>query len=179
MDMYHNKHIKRGFVAVALLFILVFPAQSFAAATLQYKPQTQAEMLAYLYGRIAQLMQIKQLLDQGNTLQQATEQATVDFVTVDTHSAREIEDTTAILRGEVNLFGDATATAWFEYGQDEDFLDQRTYRRYIRTAYDRALRENVTRLEEDERYYFRIVATDKDGLVYYGTVHSFRTDESE
>jgi hypothetical protein len=171
----HTKNIFSGL----FILLLVFSASLASAQTLSYQPQTQAEKLAYLYGRIAQLMQIKQLLDRGNTLAEAVSQATVDYVTIDTHRAVEVDETSAVLRGEVNLYGKATAQAWFEYGQDENFLDQRTNQTYIRTAYDRPVRTSVNYLEEDERYYFRLVAMDASGYVIYGPVFSFHTDETE
>jgi hypothetical protein len=161
-----------------LLVILCVSLPSLASAqTISYQPQTQAEKMAYLYGRIAQLMQIKQLLDRGNTLAEAVSQSSVDYVTLDTHRAVEVEETTAVLRGEVNVYGKATAEAWFEYGQDESFLDLHTNVVNIRTVYDRPVRTTVNYLEEDERYYFRIVVMDNNDVVSYGPILSFYTDE--
>jgi len=164
-------------VAFILLVSFVTPVVA-SAQTISYKPQTKGEQVAYLYGRIAQLMAIKTLLDKGNTLQEAVNQSSVDFATGETRSALEVTDTTAVLRGEVTLFGDTTAKAWFEYGVDEDFLDQKTRQVSIRGAYDRAVREVVTKLLDDERYYFRIAVMTGE-IVQYGEVYGFRTDEPE
>ncbi len=168
---------KKSTVVGLLMMALVVTPFGVSAAT--YQPQTKAEIIAYLYGRISQLMEIKQSLERGDTITEATRQTDIGLVTVDTHKATEIEDTTAVLRGEVSLFGEATADAWFEYGQDEDFLDQKTRKQSVRTVYDRPVRISVSRLEEDERYYFRIVALDRDGNAYYGSVFQFRTDEED
>lgn len=170
--------IKLATVSLFMLALITPSASQAATQTSAYQPQTQEEIRAYLYGRIAQLMQIKQLLDQGNTLQQAVDQVTVDYATISTYKATEIEATTAILRGEVNLSGKATASAWFEYGIDDDFLDQRTNKVSVRTAYERAVRVQVRNLKEDQRYYYRIVTQDNNKLVTYGQVYGFRTDES-
>ena len=39
-----------------------------------YEPRTQEELIAYIHGRIAQLIEIKRLVDGGKTLKQAAEQ---------------------------------------------------------------------------------------------------------
>lgn len=170
-----SKQTVGSFVAGMLLLAIV--ASPFSAVAAQYQPQTTNELIAYLYGRIAQLMEIKALLERGGSSAQPSNQPSFSLVAVATHRATEVEDTTAVLRGEVLLYGDTSAEAWFEYGQDSDFLDQKTRQRNVRTVYDRALRVEVTRLEPDERYYFRIAAVDDNGSVYYGPVFQFRTDE--
>jgi hypothetical protein len=169
------------FVSGLMLVVLVaaLAPVSANAQTVSYHPQTQAEKVAYLYGRIAQLLQIKQLLGQGKSFEEAVALSSVDYVTISTHRAIEITETTAVLRGEVNLYGKATAQAWFEYGEDEDFLDQRTNQTSVRSAYDRAVRMEVRNLEQDERYYFRLVVMSGDGIVSYGDVYQFRSDEEE
>lgn len=161
------------------LLLLVTLVAPISAAASTYQPQTRGEMIAYLYGRIAQLIEIRNMLERGGAVAQSSSQFTSDLVTMDTHKALEVEATTAVLRGEVLLYGDAFAQVWFEYGTDGNFLDQRTGKYSIRTAYDRAVRVNVSRLEEDERYYFRIAGIDQSGNVYYGPIHQFRTDESD
>ena len=165
-------------VLIVSMVLVMTPAEAFAQ-TLNYQPQTQAERIAYLYGRIAQLLQIKQLLDQGKSWNEAVALAQVNYVTIQTHKALEVEATTAILRGEVNLYGKATAQAWFEYGLDDDFLDQRTGKVTIRSAYERAVRVGLRNLKPDERYYFRLVTSDSNGIVTYGDIYAFRTDELE
>lgn len=174
--MKNNIKLTLGGILVAMVFCVITTPFAFAQTT-TYQPQTQAERIAYIQGRIAQLMQIKQLLDRGNTLAEAVAQSTVDYVTIDTHKATDVGVTTAILRGEVNLFGKATAQAWFEYGEDEDFLDRRTNQVYIHSVYDRPVRTKIDNLKEDERYYFRIVTVDTSKIVSYGPIYSFTTDE--
>lgn len=176
--------MKKSVIVFALAFVLLaslsVPTAARAQSALYYQPRTTSEMVAYLYGRIAQLLEIKQLLEQGGG-RVTTSSAIPVFsqVSITTHSATEITNTTAVLRGEAELYGEATASVWFEYGQDEDFLDQKTRKVSVKTAYDRAVRTKVSYLEEDERYYFRMVATDKNDHIYYGKIFGFRTDEAD
>jgi len=173
--------MKNYLLRVIALFIVVavtVPNLALAESYIQYQPRTTQELIAYLYGRIVQLQEIQKLIEGGSSSQSST-QSLFDYVSVDTHKATEVTDTTAYLSAEVELHGKATAYAWFEYGQDEDFLDQKTGKVSVRSAYDRAIRKQVRSLEEDERYYFRIVAEDNKKAVKYGEIFAFRTDESD
>lgn len=179
--MWYNSAMKKLQVFMSTIviasFIVAMVPSTALAQSITYQPQTQAEMTAYLYGRIAQLLQIKQLLDKGKSWEEAVSLSQVDYATMSTHKAIDVEVTTAVLRGEVNLYGKATAQAWFEYGTDEDFLDQRTNQVSVRSAYDRAVRVAVRSLKPDERYYFRMATVDNNKIVTYGEVYAFRTDE--
>jgi phosphodiesterase/alkaline phosphatase D-like protein len=168
-------------IIVFLLVMLVIPTNLFAATTgvSTYQPRTTNEMIAYLYGRISQLMELQQMLGGQNNNSGATTQSSLGYVLGETRTASDVLDTSAILRGEVTLYGNSTATAWFEYGQDSDFLDQKTRHATIKSAYDRAVRIQVKNLESDDRYYFRVVTQDKNKIVKYGEVFAFRTDESD
>jgi len=167
-------------VVISLLLVVIcfgLPANTYAeSATLAYQPTTKPELIAYLYGRIYQLMAIQQQLHGGVPSASPSMSGSV-LVRIDTHKATEVEDVTAVLRGEVNLIGKTTAIAWFEYGIDESFLDQKTSKINVKSAYDRAVRTKVSKLVPDKRYYFRIATEDKSGKVSYGPVYQFRTDE--
>lgn len=171
--------IKHSFVTFLVGLVIFIPSISHAQTSINYQPQTNAEIIAYLYGRISQLLDIQETLKTGGTISSLDSDFSLDYVSVTTHSAIEVEETTAVLRGEVNLYGDMTASAWFEYGEDDDFLDQKTSKKTIRSAYDRAVRIKVSNLEDEERYYFRLVTLNKDSSVSYGKVYSFRTDEAD
>lgn len=165
---------------VVLLVATMVTPLAVSAQTIRYQPQTQAELIAYLYGRIAQLMEMKAMLESSAAPSTpGSVVGTAAAVVIDTHGAQSVTERSAILRGEVNVYGGATANAWFEYGQERDFLDQKTRQVAVRSAYDRALRQTVTNLEDDERYFFRVVAQRTDGTVLYGSIFSFRTDEAE
>ncbi len=172
------KKISLGVLALAFMFTVVAPVSVLAQSnTFSYQPRTVAEKVAYLYGRISQLLEIKQQLE--NSGQSEVSSSFFNTITLDTHSAADKTSNSAILRGEVLLSGEATAKVWFEYGEESDFLDQKTRQSSVSSAYNRAVRVSVTRLKEDQRYYFRIAASDKEGVVYYGSVFAFRTDESD
>jgi len=172
-----NKISFKKIAAGALLIsFFVIPVSTEAATATSYQPQTREEMIAYLYGRISQLVEMQQRYGQSGS-NSVSNSAIFNYATADTHRADSITNVSAVLRGEVFLFGDATAYAWFEYGKDSSFLDQRTSKSYIGSAYERAVRIDVRNLEEDERYYFRIVAEDRNKNLRYGEVYGFRTDE--
>jgi hypothetical protein len=180
------KHLQfRYYSAAMTLFlvvaVVVFGPISASAQTVTYQPRTQSELIAYLYGRIAQLMEIKTLLErqQGTVSQGTAPTSILNTVVIETHSALDVTATTAVVRGEVVLYGKATASAWFEYGQDASFLDQKTRQTSIRSAYDRPVRQTISNLKDDERYYYRLVVQTNQGTVLYGEVYAFRTDEVE
>lgn len=177
MNTYINKSISLLVFVAIFTAATVIPERASAQTYATYQPRTQAEMVAYLYGRISQLMEIKAQLERGGSVNVTTIPG-LSLVSADTRSASEITATTAFLRGEVILFGDSTAQVWFEYGRDQGFLDQRTNKVNIRSAYDRAVRFQVRNLSDDTRYYFRIVSQDNKGNLQYGPVFSFRTHES-
>lgn len=163
-------------LVLALLLTSAFPQLSFAQST-SFQPTTAREMIAYLMGQIQQLQNLKAMLERAGNPARVVAPSAVSYVTVDTFDATEETDVSAALSGEVLLFGDATAQTWFEYGQDEDFLDSKTSKKNAYTPYDRAQKVIVTRLEPDEKYFFRIVALTNDDQVLYGSVATFRTDE--
>lgn len=181
-DMTHKIHFMQRISTVVISLLLVaicfgLPSNAYAESPARaYQPTTKAELIAYLYGRIYQLMEIQQQLRGGVPPVSPLPSGSV-LVRIDTHKATEVEDVTAVLRGEVNLIGKTTASAWFEYGTDESFLDQKTSKKTVKSAYDRAVRVNVSKLLPDKRYYFRVAAEDKSGKVSYGPVYQFRTDE--
>lgn len=159
------------FLAVMLFVSFVIPVSANAAT--YYQPQTKQEMIAFLYGRIAQLMDLLALSDSGG----GTYLANTNRIIMSTKSAGDVTDVTAVLLGEVIVPVDTNVVAWFEYGEDEDFLDKKTSRVNVRSAYDRAVSRDVRYLKPDERYYFRLVLETKEGVVQYGSIRSFITDE--
>ena len=94
----------------------------------------------------------------------------------DTLSADDIEDNEARLRGEIDLNDSDEVEYYFEYGEDEDDLDERTDLR--ETTRDGIVSERVTGLDEDTRYFFRLVIEDTDtGEEDEGSIRNFRTDD--
>ena len=181
--MCYNKKMNKSAIffsgaLLAALLVVVAP-QTVSAQTVSYQPRTQDELMAYLYGRITMLLEIKAVLERNGSLSEDDIDRLGSYVEFETKGAADITRDGATLRGEVVLYGDMTATVWFEFGQDEDFLDLRSNRVGVKSAYDRAVRVGVGRLEEDERYYYRMVLEDKDGHIRYGNIRVFRTDEGE
>jgi phosphodiesterase/alkaline phosphatase D-like protein len=173
------KNLKKtlvGGIGVLLISAFLAPATSFAQTYYLYEPQNRAETLAYLYGRIAQLIELKERMAAGERMDKAVNNMSVDEVIISTKSASDVTGTTAVLRGEVLVYGKATASVWFEYGENENFLDLKTSRVQVKSAYDRAVRVSVSRLKENKRYYYRIATQGKDGVVRYGSIQRFYTD---
>lgn len=163
-------------LSFTLMTVFFTPTTAFAQSV-TYQPRTESELVAYLYGRIIQLVEIKAMLERQQGITSPT--YTPSGASIDTHSALEITSDTAILRGEVVLRDTTPIKAWFEYGQDQKFLDQKTRQVTVKSLYDRAVRQKVTQLEDDERYYFRIASMTKEGVVSYGPIYGFRTDEAD
>jgi hypothetical protein len=104
-----------------------------------------------------------------------------DHPDVTTLSADDIDEDSAVLQGEADPNGDALTEVWFEYGEDEDDLDETTY--VSSSDYDDNEDEDtvdfdkkITGLDEDTKYYFRACAENSEGEDC-GSIRSFTTDE--
>ncbi|MBP6856749.1 MAG: hypothetical protein KBC42_03380 [Candidatus Pacebacteria bacterium] len=104
-----------------------------------------------------------------------------DHPDVTTLSADDIDEDSATLQGEADPNGDALTQVWFEYGEDEDDLDETTY--VSSSDYDDNEDEDtvdfdkkITGLDEDTKYYFRACAENSEGEDC-GSIRSFTTDE--
>jgi hypothetical protein len=159
-----------------VLLLLLLPATPVAAA---YQPETRDQLIAYLLGRIEQLQTIVDMLENGGIITTSRSGEEMKLATIDTRKADDVEATSAVLRGEANVFGGGYVWVWFEYGEDSDFLDFRSDGLDIESAYDRAVRIPVYDLESDEKYYYRMVGIDHNNDYIYGPIYSFRTDEDE
>jgi hypothetical protein len=99
-------------------FLLVPSTKPLAAATTEFKPQTQQEMIAYLMGVVAQLQaQLEQQkgtpVSSGKTV---TTQPNPYFVNLLIQAPSFIARDQATLRGLVYPGSSETIEAWFEYG---------------------------------------------------------------
>ena len=96
---------------------------------------------------------------------------------VETDRATNIQEDEATLNADLEWEGASRGYAWFEYGEEEDDLDQETSRKSVDDD-DDDFRIVVDDLDEDERYYFRAVVEDRDTeKIYYGETENFRTDD--
>lgn len=93
---------------------------------------------------------------------------------IDTLRVESIGDTYVTLYGDlIDLGDDNDANIWFEYGTDSS-MDEETERLY-RTN-EGEFHAYIENLEEDDKYYFRAVAENRDGTTYGDTL-TFRTDD--
>ena len=114
---------------------------------------------------------LRELQDTAQTLESEVE--------VSTHSAANVDNDSATLRGEVTDFNDSDyATVWFEYGRSSSALTTKTSTKRLNDSSDGEFSRNVTGLREDTKYYFRAVARDDNGRNDYGSIVSFATDET-
>jgi hypothetical protein len=119
---------------------------------------------------------------------------------VDTKSAKDIQDDSAELRGDVDMNDFQNGIVFFVYGQDEDMIEdvEDDYEEYrdvkddeddddfevVRVDSDLddddRFEEDVNNLEEDERYYYIICVEyedeDDDETLECGDVEDFETD---
>jgi hypothetical protein len=98
-------------------------------------------------------------------------------VEVTTEGTSDVDDDSARLRGEIDFNSSDYAYVWFEWGEDDDDLDEETSRVRVDDDDDEDFSARITRLDEDERYYYRAVAEDEDDDKDYGRVRNFRTDD--
>jgi len=153
-------------------------AQSALTNNAAFNAMNNQEKIAFLYGMIAQLQVILELRMQAENAADSSDADNRSDLEVDTKSATDIEEDEATLRAEVDLDGEDEALVWFEYGDDDDDLDDRTTKRSVDEDDGDVIEfdEIIDDLDEGERYYFRAVAEDEDGDRSYGTVRNFRTD---
>ncbi|MEM9336817.1 MAG: hypothetical protein AAGA35_03110 [Patescibacteria group bacterium] len=186
MGFFTNKTKLFGGLLIVLMVATSVPQVAVAQT---FQPRTNQELIAYLYGIIAQL-QAQQGQFSGGQVLGVSSSGNTSFVTssfnsfgnydidVDTLSARDIDEEEAELRANIDLDGAAFADGWFEYGEDGD-LDEETSRVRITNRGDntRSFTREIDDLDEDELYFFRAVAEGPDGRREYGEVRSFRTDD--
>lgn len=118
---------------------------------------------------------------------------------VETHTARDIEDDSAELRGEVDMNDFSDGMVFFVYGEDEDDIDDvdDDYDSYYdvdedgddlqKERVDSSLdgredyEEEVDGLDEDTDYYFRLCVAyedrDNDDVLRCGDTEDFTTDD--
>ncbi|MCI5051408.1 MAG: hypothetical protein MRY57_03805 [Candidatus Pacebacteria bacterium] len=120
---------------------------------------------------------------------------------VETDSARDVEDDSAELRGEIDMNDARDGIVFFVYGQDEDMIEdvEDDYDEYEDVEDDEEnddfevervdsnfdgdddFEEEVDGLEEDERYYFVLCVEyedeDDDERLECGSVEDFETDD--
>jgi hypothetical protein len=175
---------------VALLAVAIV---SFAALPQPAKAATVAEQRAALIEEIYRLIAQIALLDgriitfepmsRGETTTRTSTRIiptgnVASRVEVETLRAIDVEDEEASVYGDVNLNGQRYADVWFEYGEDDDDLDERSRMGRIDRNDRSTFRADLEDLDEDEKYYYRAVAEDPQGRRDYGRVRNFETDRN-
>ena len=97
---------------------------------------------------------------------------------VTTRNAEDIDDNSAELVCDVEA-GDEDTDVWFEWGDDDDDLDEETSDETVDANDDDTIGITITGLDEDTKYFFRCVAEDDDGNDDEGSVKSFTTDDED
>lgn len=104
-----------------------------------------------------------------------------DAPDVTTLSAEDEDEDSATLQGEADPNGDALTSVWFEWGEDEDDLDETSY--VSSSDYDDNedtdtvdFEKKITGLDNDTEYFFRACAENSEGEDC-GSVRSFTTDD--
>ena len=95
---------------------------------------------------------------------------------VTTKNAEDIDDDSAELVCDVEA-GDEDTDVWFEWGEDDDDLDEDTSKVNVDANDNDTVRKTITGLDEDTKYFFRCVAEDDDGNEDTGSIKNFTTDE--
>lgn len=99
-----------------------------------------------------------------------------DEFDVETRDADDIDEDSATLVCRVET-GDEDAEVWFEWGEDDDDLDEDTSDVRVNDNSVTTVRRTITGLDENTRYYYRCVGEDDDGNFERGNIESFRTDD--
>lgn len=181
--MYMLKRIQIAISTLALIGLVTVSLPVQTSAQVSFTPQTERERQAYLYGQLIYLQQLRNALLELQELKSRPSAGSTSgsgfspYATIRTVDVDEVNATTFKLQGEVLLTGTKPVQAWFEYGKRQDFLSDKSYRGTVSSAFDRAFTQSVYNLDDDERYYFRIVIEDQEKNVVYGNIRSFETDE--
>lgn len=178
-----NLTIKVTSMVLMLVFVLSPVAVSASTYSADYNSLSLQGKVVYLLGQVAVLQAILEQTEGDSSggydyVVVNSSRSNSDDIDVETWSARDIRDDEADLRGQIDLDDEKYATVWFEYGEDDD-LDDRTSKKrvYDSRGETQTFTINIDDLDEDEKYYFRAVAEDRDGDREYGKTRTFYTDD--
>lgn len=135
----------------------------------QYQYQNQGDLHALL----------QRLLEQVRDLQRQIEDRDYNDdseVDVETGDVEDIEDDRATIEGEIDINNSDDAYVWFEYGTDEDDLDDETSK--LRVTRSQTFSATIRNLDDDRDYFYRAMAEDEDGEETRGDIEEFTTDDN-
>lgn len=170
MDTTKKDHTLRGFIIATIAAAMVFGlaahnANAQVPYTTSYVPRTQDETIAYLHGVIAGMLAQLGGVPSGVVLGETYTPPRTDVrydIDVGTSFLRSSDDELQ-LNGVINLDGAPYADVWFEYGTDEDDLDERTQMQRIRSGTRFSIEIDKDEFEPDEWYSYRAVAEGPSG----------------
>lgn len=187
----NTQYTKQRVVGVCAAVVLALSAVPMAAQAQTYE-QTREQLINEIYRLLAELALLQSPLP-GYTIETPQYRYNYQYQTprvlgdstsnarveVETLRAIDVEDDEASVYGNVDLESARYADVWFQYGHDDDDLDERSRMGRIDRNDRRTFRADLEDLEEDERYYYRAVARDPQGRLDYGVTRSFFTDEDD
>lgn len=161
--------------ASALILALVgtaMPSVSHAQTTVDsYQPGSVQEMIAYLYGIIAQLQAQLDAQTNGASLPQVSNEVRAVTGGVSSLSGRSVE-----FSGTVTFTERATVRVWFEYGTTRSLINSTPILRVTgRAGTTDRVDADITGLQANRTYYYRLVVEDSAGDIAEGAIRSFTT----
>jgi hypothetical protein len=146
-------------------------AQSWGGYQHQY---FQLQQLIELLKKLQAQLRALQDRDDDDDDDNSDEDAEVEVTTL---TADNIGGDEARLRGEIDFNDSEEAYVWFEWGEDDDDLDEETTRVFRDEDDDEEFTARIRDLDEDQEYFFRAVGEDEDGNIDRGSIRRFETDE--
>ena len=177
--------IKISVLGAFLVLLFGFSAQTASAQTYyqSYVPQTQQELLAYIFSIVRQF-QAQQNVQPVYQYQysptptvlgaQTLSRYDLDVVTT---GVSNIDGDEAWAFGFVDLNGAPYARVWFEYGESRSRLSERSAIGRLDDNDGQSFRADLEDLDEGEDIYYRAVAEDPAGRRHYGQIESFEADD--
>jgi hypothetical protein len=167
------------FLSLALMASFsVAPLAQAAVSTATYTPQTQQELLAYLYGILAQLQ--AQATTQNSSTDSRSSTGTVRntpnpyFVNVTTLAPTALGRSMVTVRGDVDKGGSEYIDVWVQYGTGDSLTRTKTVPQITKTG-RQAVSVVLDDLRSDTTYSYRFVAEDERGYRHYGQTRTFTT----
>lgn len=164
-----------------ILSPLTTSAQTTSYST--YQPRTQVELLAYLYGVLAQLQ--AQLAEQRAAENTSSRNYTTTrnepnpfFVNVFSLAPTSVARDTATLKAEVDKGGSAFLDVWFQYGEGTRLTKTHDVPQVTKTGRQTVIAA-LKDLDANTTYSYRVVAEDEDGNRHYGQTRTFTTVDTQ